>query len=181
MVLTRKNIWIALALLLAWPLAFSRIHAQESCKPNKKVSRAIIDLFGEGHEIHPRQISPGDTSLPESYHTGDCVFCIHQGEQVRGYLISTRAKGRYEYFDYSVIFSEHFTVLKVLVTVYRSTHGAAISQKQWLKQFEGYQGGKLELGSDIDAVSGGTLSATSMVVDIRRCYLLISSLEDGKK
>ena len=181
MVLIRKHTWIILALLLVWPLAFSRPQAQEPCKPVKKVSRVIQDLFGEDHEILPLQISADRASLPESYHRGDCVFSIRQGEQVRGYLISTRAKGRYENFDYSVIFSEQFTVMKVLVTVYRSTHGAAISQKQWLSQFEGYQGGKLELGSDIDAVSGGTLSAISMLEDIQRCHLLISTLEAGNK
>ena len=177
MVLRKRNTWISLAILLAWPIFISLVLAEDACKLHKKESKAIINLFGENQEIVPAYTPEDGISSPEYLRTGDCVYSISEQEEVQGYLVSTSAKGRYDYFDYSVIFSKDKSILKVIVTVYRSTHGAAICQKKWLSQFEGYQGGELELGSDIDAVSGGTISATSIVKDIQRCQLFISSLE----
>ncbi|MDF1575328.1 MAG: hypothetical protein P1P86_09080 [Bacteroidales bacterium] len=112
---------------------------------------------------------------------GDRMYLFKNQWKVLGYLLSTRAKGRYDYFDYSVAFSEDLTVLGLIITVYRSSHGAAICQKRWLSQFKGYQGEELSLGKEVDALSGATISATSLVADIRRVHLLIRRLEnDGK-
>ena len=97
-----------------------------------------------------------------------------------GYLLSTRALGRYDYFDYLLAFAPDFSVLGITITVYRSSHGAAICQKKWLSQFEAYAGEELTLGKEIDAVAGATISATSMVKDIKRCYhLMITLTEEG--
>ena len=177
MVLRKRNIWICLVILLTWPIFISQAKAEEACKLHRKESKAIISLFGENQGIVPAYTSIDSTSSPEYLRPGDCIYRITEQEEIQGYLVSTSAKGRFDYFDYSVIFSKNFTILKVIVTVYRSTQGTGICQKKWLSQFEGYHGGELELGSDIDAVSGGTISATSMVKDIQRCQLLISSLD----
>jgi len=174
----RKNIkWIGLVILLAWPTFLSQIEGQLECKPHKKVVKEINKIFGESLEVIPVFTSEDSATYGDNFHTGDCLYRLSEQEEIRGYLLSTRAKGRFDYFDYSVIFSEDKTVLKVMVTVYRSDHGAGICQKNWLGQFEGYHGGVLELGKDIDAVSGGTISSTSMVNDIQRCHILISSLD----
>lgn len=178
MVLRNGIYRIGLVILLAWPIFISPAFAEGDCKLHKKEAKAIASLFGENHGIVLENPSFLDSSTNEYLHPGDCIYRITEQEELRGYLLSTSAKGRYDHFDYSVIFSKEKIILKVVVTVYRSTHGAAICQKKWLSQFEGYNGGALALGPDIDAVSGGTISATSMVKDIQRCYLLISSIEE---
>jgi len=177
MVLRNGIYRIGLVILLVCPMFISQAHAEGDCKLHKKESKAIASLFGENDVILIENNFFPDSSTHEYFHRGDCIYRITEKEELRGYLLSTSAKGRYDYFDYSIIFSAEKAVLKVIVTVYRSTHGAAICQKNWLSQFEGYHGGALELGPDIDAVSGGTISATSMVKDIQRCHLLISSLQ----
>ncbi|TFH25060.1 MAG: FMN-binding protein [Bacteroidia bacterium] len=175
MVLRKRIQWIGLVTLLIWPVFLSQAKGQIECTPHKKVVKEIIKLFGETLEVIPAPTLKDSASYGEYFHPGDCLYRITEQEEMRGYMLSTSAKGRFDFFDYSVIFSEDKTVLKVIVTVYRSDHGAAICQKNWLGQFEGYHGGVLELGRDIDAVSGGTISSTSMVNDIQRCYLLITS------
>lgn len=177
MVLRKEKQWIGLVILLIWPIFISQTSAEEDYKLHKKENKAIANLFGENHPVVPVNTSMEGASFSEYLHPGDCIYRITNHGEIEGYLLSTSAKGRYDYFDYSVIFSKDFTIMKVIVTVYRSTQGAAICQKRWLSQFEGYSGGNLKLGSDIDAVSGGTISATSMVKDIRRCHLLISSFD----
>jgi hypothetical protein len=177
MVLSKHIKVIGLGILILWPVFLSQTHAQGECKPHKRVVKAVEKKLGESLEIDAANHTVNSTNASEFLHPGDCIFRITSQEEIQGYLLSTSAKGRFDHFDYSVIFSEDKAVLQVIVTVYRSSQGAAICQKNWLSQFEGYKGGGLELGSDIDAVSGGTISATSMVKDIQRCHLLISSLE----
>lgn len=144
------------------------------CPVHKKETKAISRSFGESASIEGVQVISENETIPEHFHPGDCLHTIKIAGELTGFLFSTRAKGRYDYFNYSIIYAEDLTVLEVLVTVYRSTHGAAICQKKWLSQFKDYRGDPIALGSDIDAVSGGTLSATSIVSDIQRCHLFMS-------
>jgi len=109
---------------------------------------------------------------------GDRAFLLRHEDLVPGYLLSTRAMGRFEYFDYLLAFAPDFSVLGLTITVYRSSHGAAICQKKWLSQFEDYAGEELILGKEIDAVAGATISATALVKDMQRCYQLMISLKE---
>ena len=170
---SRSMVWM---ILLSWIFFVPQIRAQENCRPPKKVIRSIESLFGN-EQGDPLMILPfpeADTSKHRN--PGDCLYRISEQDIIRGYLLSTRARGRFEDFDYSVIFSADKAVRQVIITAYRSTHGAAICQKKWLSQFDGYSGGELELGKDIDGVSGGTISATALIRDLGRCHGLISSL-----
>lgn len=112
--------------------------------------------------------------------SGDRIFLVKHQDQVLGYLLSTRAMGRYDYFDYLLAFDTDIKVLGLTIITYRSSHGAAICQKKWLSQFKGYSGEELRLGKEIDAVSGATISATSLIQDLNRCFqILIRLKEEG--
>jgi Na+-translocating ferredoxin:NAD+ oxidoreductase RnfG subunit len=138
--------------------------------PDKRVVKDVEKIFGTSSEI--RQISLGEEEVSglQTMNSGDLVYRIQGVSDESGYILSTSAKGRYDEFDYSVLYSEDLAVLGIRVTVYRSSHGAAICSKGWLKQFIGYKGGNLELGKEVDSVSGATISASSMVNDMQRCY-----------
>ena len=64
----------------------------------------------------------------------------------------------------------------MVVTTYRSSHGAGICSKGWLKQFRGYHGEEIRLGKEIDSISGATISASSLVEDIQRGYKQMEEL-----
>ena len=73
-----------------------------------------------------------------------------------------------EYFDYFILFDESCIVRLVKVYNYQATHGQEISATTWLKQFIGYGGGNsLNIGKNIDAVSGATISVTGITYDIQ--------------
>jgi hypothetical protein len=165
-----RIILIIFQLALLMPLC-----AQKTRPAHKKETKAVHRNFGESASIEQVHIPQVNSPLQEYSHPGDCLYTVEVDGDLQGYLFSTRAKGRYDYFDYSLVYSKDHTILEVFVTVYRSTHGAAICQKKWLSQFKGYQGEIIKLGSDIDAVSGGTLSALSIVADIQRCHQFISA------
>ena len=148
-------------------ISFSWAFSQEHVDLTKKEGKFVNAMFQEGLTAEAIVLTDNDR-----------VFLLRQQDVMLGYMLSTRAKGRYDYFDYLLAYAPDLSVLGLKVTVYRSTHGAAICQKRWLSQFEGYAGEELTLGKEIDAVSGATISATSLVKDMRRCYQLMIGLKE---
>lgn len=69
----------------------------------------------------------------------------------------------YEFFDYFILFDKTAQILSVSVYNYEATHGHEITSPRWLKQFVGYTGkNDLDVGKDIDAISGATISVYSL-------------------
>ena len=74
----------------------------------------------------------------------------------------------YEYFDYFILFDDTATVRLVKVFNYEATHGQEITARGWLKQFSGYSDSKsLEVGKNIDAISGATVSVYAITLDVQ--------------
>jgi len=147
-----------------------------SCQPHRRAVKLVQKRFGAQANLETWETPIVNDSTLKFLNMEDCIYSIAQSGEILGYLLSTRTKGRYDYFDYSIVYSTELEILELFVTVYRSDHGIGICQKKWLSQFKGYQGGKLEFGTDIDAVSGGTISANALTRDVQRCHLLMSSL-----
>lgn len=91
------------------------------------------------------------------------------------FAVFTKAKGRYDYFDYVMILNANYVVQKVDVIKYRSEHGGEIASIKWLAQFENYSSGRLTYGTDISAISGATISAGSITEDIPFVISIINS------
>lgn len=86
-----------------------------------------------------------------------------------GCTLTSEAEAINEYFDYLIIYNHAFSILKVKVVNYQATHGHGICSKGWLKQFIGYNGDEdLNVGKNIDALSGATVSTNSITFDIEK-------------
>jgi Na+-translocating ferredoxin:NAD+ oxidoreductase RnfG subunit len=158
--------------------SFSWASSQDHNLLTKKEAKFVSGIFQEGSTAEALMLPDQNTALTGSLPNGDRVYLLRQQDLMLGYLLSTRAKGRYEYFDYLLAYAPDFSVLGLTITVYRSSHGAAICQKKWLSQFEAYAGEELTLGKEIDAVAGATISATALVKDMKRCYQLMIRLKE---
>ncbi|MBU1371015.1 MAG: FMN-binding protein [Bacteroidetes bacterium] len=76
--------------------------------------------------------------------------------------------GDKEYFDYYIFFDTTASVQYIRIFNYAATHGHEITAKWWLKQFFGYRGNSsLQVGKNIDAVSGATISTHAMTDDVQ--------------
>lgn len=158
---------------------FSWVNSQEVGSLTKKEAKFVKTVFPGDLHVEVLSLTLSDSSLSNYLQEGDRFSLVRQQDQLIGYLLSTQALGRFDYFDYLLAFDSDLSVLGVTVTVYRSPQGAAICQKKWLSQFKGYEGDDLSLGRDINAISGATISATSMVQDVQRCYRLMSRLKEA--
>jgi Na+-translocating ferredoxin:NAD+ oxidoreductase RnfG subunit len=86
--------------------------------------------------------------------------------------------GDSEYFDYLMVFNARCEVIMVKVFNYQATHGHEVTAKGWLKQFIGYntQENNLEVGKNIDSISGATISVNGITQDISDKTQMISEL-----
>jgi len=81
-----------------------------------------------------------------------------------------------EYFDYFILFDSAGSVEQVTVFNYAATHGHEVSAKGWLKQFNGFNGSTmLEVGKNVDAISGATISVYGITEDIQSKTKLLKS------
>ncbi len=86
-----------------------------------------------------------------------------------------------EYFDYLIVFELNLSVQQVKVYNYQATHGQEITNKGWLKQFQGYNGTQsLTIGKSIDAISGATVSVYGITNDIQEKTRLLKNIIEGK-
>lgn len=75
---------------------------------------------------------------------------------------------KYEYFDYFIFLDNNQNVKTVRIFNYQATHGQEITSKGWLNQFTNYNGKTdLEVGKNIDAISGATISVYAITFDVQ--------------
>lgn len=129
----------------------------------KKLDNAIRAAFGteDFSLVYAADSGSAAQSAPPSM-DGTRMQVLVGGKEA-GYALFSSAMGRYDKFDFVVLYSMERTILHVEVLEYRSDHGFEITSKKWLAQFKGKTGCGLVYGKDIDAVSGATLSGTSLV------------------
>ncbi len=86
-----------------------------------------------------------------------------------------------EYFDYLIVFDSGLSVQQVKIYNYQATHGQEVTNKGWLKQFQGYNGSRpLTVGKSIDAISGATVSVSEITSDIQEKTQLLKKLVEGR-
>jgi hypothetical protein len=156
------------------------VFGSEPDQLNRKVRKEVQHIYGEDIQAVEIPLSDNDQGYGTLIHPGDVLHSLVMEESLQGFILSTHAMGRFDYFDYSIVFSEDLAVQRVIITAYRSPQGAGICNKKWLAQFKGYAGGELKLGKNIDSISGATLSAGSIVADIQRCSSLMVFLREQK-
>jgi hypothetical protein len=106
-----------------------------------------------------------------------------------GYSIITKALGcniggcdnpnkksnSFEQFYFMTAFNAEKQIEKVRVLEYTSDHGYQIANKSWLKQFENKQ--NFEVGKNIDAISGATISVNSITKAVNKQVTILSQLK----
>jgi uncharacterized protein with FMN-binding domain len=143
-------------------------HLQLDETARKKMDKTVMSTFGiENFFLEPYKSSGGSTFASTGIeNTGKCFQILHD-DQIKGLMYIGSAKGRYDWFDFMILYNPDLVIEKVEILVYRSDHGFEIMNKRWLEQFKGSSGCDFEYGKNIDAISGATLSANSLTKAIQ--------------
>lgn len=136
--------------------------------------------FSEAHSIQGKFFTIADLNNLKKYiyvgRVNSCRAggCSNPAQPSMGFETS-------EYFDYLVVFDANLLVQQVKVYNYQATHGQEVTNKGWLKQFQGYDGNRpLTVGKSIDAISGATVSVYGITSDIQDKTRLLKKIVEGK-
>lgn len=95
-------------------------------------------------------------------------FNVYNGDSKVGIVVVSSAKGRYDKFDYMIVYNNDIQIEWIKILVYRSQYGSEIMSRRWLSQFYNKQDDSLKYGSDIQAISGATFSASALTNEVNR-------------
>lgn len=94
---------------------------------------------------------------------GNQLFKVMDNEALLGYIYVGEAPSMKKVFDYIIMFNPDLSIKKLKVLIYREDYGLQIGNQRWLQQFVGLTvNDSAVYGENIDAISGATISATSM-------------------
>ncbi len=113
------------------------------------------------------------TEINELAGLNDLFLNVYDAGKKLGLVVLSSAKGRYEKFDFMIIYNLNHEVELIKILVYRSEYGSEIMAKRWLKQFYAKQTDSFNYGSDIQAISGATFSAVSLTKNVNRINKIV--------
>lgn len=146
----------------------------------KLIERRVQKHFDEQNVVIKYEQRQLDTSL---YGEGCKIPICNTQDSILGYLCyrkanacnfggcrdakcDTLAEGFREHIYYFAILNHSDTIQKLMVLEYESTYGYEISSQSWLKQFYKVPKGNFELNSNIDGITGATVSVNAMINDL---------------
>lgn len=149
-------------------------------KLQKKIDAAILSTYEVEQSVLEKIVIPVNLNNETPAILGENnLFKIQSGANLIGYLYLGEAPSMKRKFDYIVMFNTDFTIKKSKILIYREEHGKQIGSQRWLKQFIGLSVADNPIyGQDIDAISGATISASSMTKAIAN---VLSSVQLLKK
>ena len=166
--------YIALLIILALSITVSA-RATHPEKLINKAEKLALKNFRDTEIIkEPVHIHSSDYFKEKK----DTVFRLLRKEgEMMGYLVISSALGRFEEFDFMMVYNAELILTDMNIMVYRSEHGYQVSTRGWLKQFLDHPSGTTHTyGQNIDAISGATFSGKSLTENVNRLNNLIGTL-----
>lgn len=86
-----------------------------------------------------------------------------------GWFLADEAVGKHEFIPFALALDDKGAVKSIEILEYREAYGSQIRDRQWRGQFTGKQAGaKLQLGKEIQNISGATLSCRHITDAVKR-------------
>jgi hypothetical protein len=171
-----KNLLLVITLMLTWFVHSSFFGNDGLVFPDKKVNKAINKIWKD------KNIDIQGYKMNQTFGGGE-YFLLKDKSDTLGFLYVGRVNScrqggcainnsdedlPFEFFDYFLITDKNAKIEKIKIFNYQATHGHEVMSNGWLRQFKGFGGEKkLKYGKDIEAISGATISAKAMNLDVQ--------------
>ncbi|MBA6157017.1 FMN-binding protein [Tenacibaculum sp. S7007] len=148
----------------------------------KKINKEIKKTYGIENFTLTKVIVPDSVNMQLKRKVGEeNLFSIQSNDQSIGYVFIDKAPSKTDEFDYLVLLDKDLIVAKTKILVYREDYGGEIGSRRWLKQFIGKTSkDKLQYEKDIIAISGATISASSMTIAVNNFLQDLNILHQNK-
>lgn len=139
-------------------------------KGSQRVSFKRVDV---GDALRGRLEREAGVKLPKGKYT----FYVASSEgHVDGYALFDEERGQHEMIGFATFFDAKGAVTRVEVTAFREPHGDGVRAAQFRKQFVGRTARSgFSPNSDIDAISGATISSRALCKGVRRAAALLDA------
>jgi len=158
-----------LSFILIFNILFVTVFANPP-EMNKKFKKELEKHFNSDNILL--------SELDEMSTENDLFFKLSDHGTEIGIAVLSEAKGRFDKFDFMIIYNNEMQIELIKILVYRSQYGSEITAKRWLSQFYEKSEDSLKYGSDIQAVSGATFSASSLTNNINRINKILREYKD---
>jgi len=116
--------------------------------------------------------------LPKPEYT---FFVATSHGQPDGYALFDEQLGQHELISFATFFDAEGRITRVEVVTYREPYGDGIRAERFRKQFVGKSAAsQFRPGTDIDSISGATISSRSMCVGVERAAALFDLTVRGR-
>lgn len=148
----------------------------------KRMKKEIQKVFQvENISMKSLEVSDKVNSLLPITISNDNLFKVFNGEKQLGYTFVGQAPSKTANFDYLVVFDMELKIIHSKVLVYREEYGGEIGSRRWLRQFIGKTGvDRVSSKTNIDAISGATISVRSMTNAVDNLLQTIGILQEKK-
>lgn len=146
----------------------------------EKLDHAVRETYGlEEFALEWIAVDSGMDQKAPSAMDGMNLFRVTSGERTMGVGYLGEAPSMKDVFDYVVLFTPDLSVKKAKILIYREDYGRQVGSQRWLKQFIGRKAGEsLGYGTDIDGISGATISAKSMTLAVDQVLASMKILQE---
>lgn len=108
------------------------------------------------------------------------VYRIDASDKIIGYAFEDVVVGKWAPIHYLVGLDLQGAVLQVVVLEYKEIRGRPVAKKRFLNQYKGKTiQDELMLRSDIDGVTGATISSRSMTDGVRKILHIFKMIKDS--
>lgn len=105
------------------------------------------------------------------------VFYGTTNGTIDGFAIIDNEIGQHMPITFAVLIGTNGAIQRTEVMVYRESHGSEVQDRRFRNQFHGKSSkDPFRTGRDIDAVSGATISSSSLAKGFKRAVILIDEL-----
>jgi len=142
--------------------------AQAALFPDATEFRPTLLALSDAQRDRIRAAAKTRTPIPDKQ-----IWQVFNGTTPDGWFVVDEVYGKHEFITYAVALDANGAVRGLEILDYRETHGAQIRNASWRQQFVGKQNGAaLKLDTDIQNISGATLSCLHVTEGVRRVLAL---------
>ena len=156
-----------------------------------KAEAALKNIFPEATNFEKKEVvlteeqvrlieESAGVSFEKTHSATLIVYRIDASDKIIGYAFEDVVVGKWAPIHYLVGLDLQGAVLQVVVLEYKEIRGRPVAKKRFLNQYKGKTiQDELMLRSDIDGVTGATISSRSMTDGVRKILHIFKLIKDS--
>lgn len=176
----KKLLIIILLAAVNFPAAAASIKEDTESLIREKLGDSITTEFIK-YEI-PKDIKKQIETESRQKFYGDFVYIykVFQNNKFQNLVIVDNVYGKSMPITFLVIYDTSGVIYSSGIIKYREQYGGGVKSDEWNKQFNGKDDKSVyEVGKDISAISGATISVNSITRGIKKLTLLVNKIKDS--